>query len=270
MMFVRQCIGIVILLVVGLVYILGEPLMWLTVSLVSAIAPRHRESMLRFWVHVLKGATVILLRVAGARFDVGLRVPCEPGILLISNHQSIVDIPVAYMCVPDGYPTMVAHHRYWKGIPLISHMMRLYGHIPVYPGRTGREELNRLTRLVRAAEHPVIIYPEGHRTRDGEIRPWKRAGLEAFLSARPWKVYVLVVDGLWKSGRIPDFVRTISQVRCRAEAVGPFEYDGREREDHSEFIDRLETAMCDKLAEMRRTHTSAVREATPAESAVSR
>jgi 1-acyl-sn-glycerol-3-phosphate acyltransferase len=150
-------------------------------------------------------------------------------------------------------------------------MLRAGGHIPVHPGRTGAAELERLRERVRAADKPVLIYPEGHRTRDGEIRPWKRAGLQAILGARPWTVHVLVLDGLWHSARIPDFIRTIATVRCRGEAVGPFTYDGSGRESHAEFIDRIEKAMCDKLAEMRRTSaTHATRPDAAPESVVSR
>lgn len=252
-MLLRQFIGAIVFLLLGVTYVLGEVMLWLSVTPVAWLAPSKREPVLRFWVRALRDATLALMRLAGARFEFGLQVPCEPGILIVMNHQSVVDIPVAFTFVRDGYPQTVAHHRYWRGIPLISHMMRAYRHIPVYPGRTGRAELDRLGGLAREADHPILIYPEGHRTRDGEIRPWKRAGLEAFLSARPWTVYVVVIDGLWKSARIPDFIRTVSTVRCRTEAVGPFTYDGRGRDVHDEFIDRLEAAMCAKLAEMRRS-----------------
>lgn len=231
--------------------------MWLTVIPVSRLAPGRLESLLRFHVRLGRESTAGLLRLFGARLEVGLRVPTEGGILIVSNHQSLVDVVVAFLCVPDGYPQMVAHYRYMHGIPLVSHMMRVYGHIPVYPGRKGRAEVERLGQLARAAAHPIVIYPEGHRTPDGEILPWKRAGLQAFLSARPWTVHVLVVDGLWRSARLPDFVRTVTRIRCRAESVGPFEYDGRGRESHDEFIDTLERAMCDRLAAMRQNAASA-------------
>jgi 1-acyl-sn-glycerol-3-phosphate acyltransferase len=251
MIFIRQLIGVIALLCIGISYVLCEVVLWLTATPVSLLAPRKLEPVLRFNVRLGLDATAGVLRLFGARLDVGLRVPAQGGILIVSNHQSLVDIVVAFLCVPDAYPQMVAHYRYMRGIPLVSHMLRLYGHIPVYPGRKGRVEIERLGELARAAEHPIVIYPEGHRTPDGEIQRWKRAGLQAFLSARPWTVHVLVVDGLWKSARLPDFIRTVTRIRCRAEAVGPFEYDGTGQENHDEFIDRLERAMCDKLAQMR-------------------
>jgi 1-acyl-sn-glycerol-3-phosphate acyltransferase len=255
---IRQFVGAITIVLVGAVFVLGDVLLWLTVVPAALVAPGAREPLLRFNARLLAGTTAWLMRLAGAKLDIGFRVPCKGGILIVANHQSLVDIVIAFETVPDGYPRMVAHHRYMRGIPLVSHMMRAYRHIAVYPGRTGRDELERLQGIARNAKHPIVIYPEGHRTGDGEVRPWKRAGLQAFLSARPWTVYVLVVDGLWKSARVPDFVRTVSGVRCRAEAAGPFEYDGTGRDDHGEFIDMLERVMCDKLAEMRRESRSSV------------
>lgn len=251
MIVLRQLIGALSLLLVGIVFVLGDLLLWIAAPLMW-LAPRTREPILRVVVRLLRDLTAASVRLAGARLEVQPRYADRGGILVVANHQSLLDIVVSFLCVPDGYPQMVAHHRYMRGIPLVSHMMRAYSHIPVFPGRTGRAELDRLGELARAARHPIVIYPEGHRTRDGAIRPWKRAGLQAFLSARPWTVHVVVLDGLWRTARIPDFIRNVSAVRCRVEEAASFEYDGTARDDHDEFIDTLERTMCDKLARMRR------------------
>jgi hypothetical protein len=35
-------------------------------------------------------------------------------------------------------------------------------------------------------------------------------------------VYVVVIDGLCRVARLPEFIRNLSRVRCRVEMVGPF------------------------------------------------
>jgi len=258
MSWLNQLIGVVSIAIMAVFFLAGEvggrliviPLVWMF--------PRHRAAILRRWLFLGRDFIMTTLRVVGrARFDIRPRIPCEGGILIVANHQSLVDIPVVYSCVPDGYPRIVSHARYGRGVPLVSLTMKLCGGILVQPGRTGRAELEALRETARDAVHPIVIFPEGHRTRDGEIRPWKRAGLENFLSAREWTVHVLVIDGLWRAARIPDFIRTIATVECRAESAGTFTYDGRGCANHDEFIDRLHRAMCAKLSEMR----SAVRDA---------
>ncbi len=209
--------------------------------------------MIRSHVQSMYRATLwILTRVGRARFDIGPRIPFAAGHLILMNHQSLLDIPVGCGIVADGYPSFVTHYRYTKGIPLVSHVIGMMSGISVYPGKMGKAELERLAQAGRAAEHPVLLFPEGHRTNDGEIRPWKRGALDAFLSARAWMVHVVVVDGLWEAARIPDFIRTLARIRCRVETAGAFEYDGRGRASHDEFVERMRAAMCDKLAEMRR------------------
>jgi len=255
-MWFRQFIAAIALLLVGIAFILGDIVSWVVVVPMSLLVPRFRDRLLSAHARVLSGLIMAALRGTGARFQIDGKIPGRGGILMVMNHQSLVDVPVAFRCVSDGYPRTVAHARYGRGIPLVSHMLNRYGHILVTPGQTGRAELQALMETARSVEAPILIFPEGHRTRDGEIRPWKRAGLSSFLSAREWTVYVIVVDGLWQSARITDFIQTISTVRCRVEMVGPFEYDGRGRETHDEFIDRLHAEMCAKLAAMRRDTSS--------------
>ena len=52
---------------------------------------------------------------------------------------------------------------------------------------------------VARGELSTLIFPEGHRTRDGEIGPFMRAGLRAILLRAQRPVYLIVVDGLWRA-----------------------------------------------------------------------
>lgn len=193
-------------------------------------------------------------RIGGAKIDNQVAIPAEPGALILMNHQSLLDIPVAFEFTTGGYSKVVTRTRYSRKIPLVSHMLRLYGHPLVDPGRDVAAQLARLRALAATTTHPLLIFPEGSRTRDGEIRPFRTAGLEAILAARRWKVYVVVVEGLWNCAKLVDYVRNISSVRARVESAGPFESPGRE-EAPGPFIERMRGVMCDKLHEMRRRPT---------------
>jgi 1-acyl-sn-glycerol-3-phosphate acyltransferase len=95
-----------------------------------------------------------------------------------------------------------------------------------------------------------VIFPEGSRSRDGELTPWKRPGLRTLLTARQWQVYILVADGLWRSRSVSDFMRDISSAEIRVETVGPFESPAGEAEVE-EFIGRMEALMKETLAGLR-------------------
>jgi 1-acyl-sn-glycerol-3-phosphate acyltransferase len=249
---IRQVIGATTLALVGFGFVWGELVGRLLVTPLILIFPARRERILRAWVHAGRNFLMVTLRIVSrVHFEVQPRIPCEGGILIVANHQSLVDIPVVFSCVPDGYPRMVARARYGRGVPLVSLTMRLCGGILVQPGRTGRGALDSLAETARRSLHPIVIFPEGHRTRDGDIQPFKRAGLDAFLSARAWTVHAVVIDGLWRAAGIPGFIRRIAGARCRAESAGVFEYDGRSRATHDAFVEQVHRAMCAKLSEMR-------------------
>jgi 1-acyl-sn-glycerol-3-phosphate acyltransferase len=259
MRLLSQLAGITTLLIATSVFIVGEVVLLVVVVPLVFLRPSARTRILARYAHLIAGSLLFVIRHVGrAEITVQPVVPARGDVLMVMNHQSVIDIPAAVTSVPSGYPRMVARARYGRGIPLVSHMISLYGHILVQPGRTGRSELGALAETARASTLPILIFPEGHRTRDGEIGPWKRAGLETLLSARDWEVYVVVVDGLWRVARLHDFIRNLAQVRCRVEVIGPFRYDGRGRDNHDAIVDELRHAMVAKLSEMR-TSASASR-----------
>jgi 1-acyl-sn-glycerol-3-phosphate acyltransferase len=252
MMLLSQLTGITTLLLIGLFFIASDILTRVVIAPLVYFRRGSREQILGDWARFVARTLIQIIRHVGrAHLDIEPVIAARGGVLIVMNHQSVIDIPAAFTCVSPGYPRMVARARYGRGIPLVSHMLSFYGHILVQPGRMGRRELDALAETARASTLPILIYPEGHRTRDGEIGPWKRAGLDTFLSAREWEVYVVVIDGLCHVARLPEFIRNLSRVRCRVEMVGPFRYDGRGREHHDEFVSELRRVMVAKLEAMR-------------------
>jgi len=181
-------------------------------------------------------------------------VPSRPGVLVVMNHQSLFDIPVMVKTVKSpGYPRIVTRERYARWIPLISHMVRLYEFPTVDPGAGSediRRALDRVAEAARTTEVPLGVFPEGTRTKDGEIGRFKRGALSHILAVRPWTVYVYVTDGFWKSAKYKDFVRNVSRVRGKVEFVGTLEWtDPSENPDA--FIAQIRSMMIERLASMR-------------------
>jgi len=239
-------------LVVSAAVFLALDLIQRTLIVVTIRAwPRSRERVLSRWVKCVYSAILWVPRhVGGAKMEIRVGIPAEPGVLVLMNHQSLLDIPLVFACVAGGYPMVVARERYRTGHPLVSHMIRLYDHPTVRPGEHAAVQLEALRRTAAASDRPVVIYPEGSRTRDGEIRPFKTVGLKAILSARRWSVHVVVADGLWRMARLGGFARHVSSARIRVESAGPFAFDP-DKDDADGFAASMETRMVQKLAEMR-------------------
>jgi 1-acyl-sn-glycerol-3-phosphate acyltransferase len=166
------------------------------------------------------------------------------------NHQSLLDIPLVVRAVEGGYPRIVTRRRYARGIPVISHMTRLYQYPVVDPQATVKGHLRGLRQASHEGQTPLAIFPEGTRTRTGELGPWKRSGLRTLLKARRWEVYVVVADGLWRSRSVREFLSDVPLLDVRMTHQGPFESPPPD-EDLEGFMDEMESRMHASMAELR-------------------
>jgi hypothetical protein len=128
-------------------------------------------------------------------------------------------------------------------------MIRLYQYPTVDPGATGREGLEQLREQTASSPVPVVIFPEGTRTRDGSIGKFRRMGLRAILGGRSWNVWIVAVDGWWQSARLTDFIDNVSTVRGRMRAIGPFT-SPQPGESVGGFIAEMERRMVELFAEV--------------------
>lgn len=174
--------------------------------------------------------------------------------LVLMNHQSLYDIPLVVQTIVDGYPRIVTRERYAaRWIPVISHMVKLYQYPVVDPTANRddmRQALDAIEEEARATDVPFVVFPEGTRTRSGEIGPFKRGGLQRILGARTWTVYVFVADGFWKAARFQGFAEGLPQIDGRVEHVATLEWSDPSQ-DPTAFLADVHALMVDKLLEMR-------------------
>ena len=219
------------------------------------LRPQSRRSVLGPWLQFLKWLVTRPLEViGGASLPYPDRVvPCEPGVLIVLNHQSLLDIPLGVRTLSDGYLRLVTRRRYTRFIPLISHLVRLYRNPIVDPTADpggGRRMLKRLREIARESDVPIMIYPEGTRSRDGEIGPFRPGGMGLMLRMRTFKVHAFVVDGLWEHGKFRHLMGSMNTIDARMEYVGVFDWTDP-KADPEPFVEELRQRMVDKLAEMR-------------------
>ena len=220
------------------------------------LLPGSRDAVLTEWQRFTAHVVIFFLRhMGGARFGELPEIPASPGVLVLMNHQSLVDIPLVVASMHGVYPRILTRKRYERGVPLISHMTRLYRYPFVDPRATLRGELKRLREDAAASDKPLVVYPEGTRTKTGRIGPFKTLGLATILAARRWSVYVVVADGLWQRARLKDLLGNLSSMRTGVECKGPFDSPSPDA-DLVPFIMEMRGVMTGMLDEMRRAPAS--------------
>jgi 1-acyl-sn-glycerol-3-phosphate acyltransferase len=138
------------------------------------------------------------------------------------NHQSQLDICTATLMGQPFVPTFVPRALYARGVPLVSPSIRMLECPVVDPKRDPKGAVEALREAARRERHGLLIFPEGHRSTDGELRPFRGAGLKAILETRRMPVYLVVTDGFWAGRRFVDFLANTPHVRGRTEVLGPF------------------------------------------------
>jgi 1-acyl-sn-glycerol-3-phosphate acyltransferase len=168
------------------------------------------------------------LWLAGARLDVVRMPPLPPGpVIFASNHESALDIWALFAALPRGF-RFVAKQELFR-LPIFGWYLAIGGHIPVDRSNHARsiQSLRRAGQVVRAGTS-LVVFPEGTRSRDGRIHPFKKG---PFVVAEEAGVPVVPI-AIAGSGRItPSKVIAVHPGTIRlaaADPVDPAAYPQRE------------------------------------------
>lgn len=214
-------------------------------ALFPARARRWQAAFIKGMAHSLLAG----LRLGGARFQRSGRIPTDAPCIVVGNHQSLVDPAVLISMAGPWVPAFVARSRY-RNVPVVGTSMR-WAQCPIIdPTRNARAAVAAVAEAASRLEHGILIFPEGHRTEDGEVRPFRTSGLIAMLVARRLPVYVAVTDGLWTSRTLADFVFNVHRLRGETEILGPFAPPPDEAALPA-FVDSLRDTIVGRLARMR-------------------
>lgn len=127
-------------------------------------------------------------------------VPPTGGVLLVVNHQSMLDIPFVATSI-DRRITFVARATLNEN-PLLRFVIHACDGVTVKRGEADRAALEAMVERLAAGEC-VCIFPEGTRSKDGTVAPFQRGAL---MVARRAKVPVVPIGlsgtgAAWPAGR---------------------------------------------------------------------
>jgi len=151
----------------------------------------------------LQVALVSSFRLCNTR----LLVERAPGVrpwtsyIVVSNHQSMFDIPILGALLFSNFPKYVSKRELGRGIPSVSYNLRRGGHVLIdrADAPAAVAAIGALGRQVRAGRVSATIFPEGTRARRGELGAFRRAGLMTLLEEAPGTPVVpLAIDESWR------------------------------------------------------------------------
>jgi 1-acyl-sn-glycerol-3-phosphate acyltransferase len=153
----------------------------------SFLKADYLHSYARFWARVG-------LLLAGVRLEVHgqQHLPAQGPVIYMANHQSNFDILALFAGLPVQFRWLAKEELFH--IPLFGWSMRRSGYIPI--NRSDRKKalqgmLQAVQRINEGAS--VVIFPEGTRSPDSTLLPFKKGGFSLALQAQAPIIPVAII-----------------------------------------------------------------------------
>jgi 1-acyl-sn-glycerol-3-phosphate acyltransferase len=119
-------------------------------------------------------ATILLVLYRLRRLHAD-RVPQSGPVILVSNHQSHFDPPAVGSSIGPRSCAYVARASLYDA-PVFGRLIRALNTIPVRKGEANTSAIKKTLAKLEIGS-PVMVFPEGSRTFDGELQPFMRGAL---------------------------------------------------------------------------------------------
>ena len=195
---------IIYLIIFGLTLVIFHPVQWLCLNLFGYQA--HKKS-----VDYLNWCLIRCLHVLGVRyqFENSHNIPTARPIIIVTNHQSMNDIPPIIWFMRKHHPKFISKKELGKGFPSVSFNLRHGGSVLIdrKDALGSIKAIEEFAKRVRSNNWAAVIFPEGTRSRDGKPKPFKTKGLMTLIENIPDGLVVpMSINNSWKTlkyGKFP-------------------------------------------------------------------
>jgi len=129
---------------------------------------RHKQNAIaRAWARALLAIGRVKVRVDGLE-----KIKEDGSYVFVSNHLSYMDTPVVLSTIPVQFRFLAKRGLFQ--IPFMGWHLARAGHIPVPRGdaRAAVKTMTIAAQIVKDQQISLLIFPEGGRSRKGELRPF--------------------------------------------------------------------------------------------------
>lgn len=143
------------------------------------------------------------LSITGTKIEVTNPPKLDPekSYIIISNHQSMYDMPILSETFHSHHPRFIAKKEMAKGLPAISYNLKHASHalIDRSDPKQALPEIKRFAEFIESERAAGIIFPEGTRSRRGQLKDFKKKGTLTLLEHAPnSEVIPVTIKNTWK------------------------------------------------------------------------
>lgn len=212
-------------------------------------------------VALLAGSPAFLIRLGAFGIRLGLwssgirveargreHIQLQRSAVYAVNHTSNVEPPVVFDLLRDLYPRLrILYKAELRKLPILVRAFDIAGFIPVERANRGQSlpAIDRAAEALRTGDS-FLIFPEGTRSRSGELLPFKKGGFVMALKAQAPIVPVAIRgarDAMRKGSML------IRPVRITVTFGAPIETAGLSIEDRDLLAARVREAIATMLGQ---------------------
>lgn len=180
----------------GLTLVIWHPIQWLCYNL-DGYSAHHN------CVKAMNWTLFQITKILGTtyKFSGREKIPTGIPIIFVCNHQSMHDIAPLEWYVADFHPKFISKIELGKGIPSVSYNLKKGGSALINrkDSRQALPEIKKLGEYIEKNNYSAILFPEGTRSKDGQLKPFKDMGLKILVRNAPSALIVPVtINNSWK------------------------------------------------------------------------
>lgn len=189
-------ISVIYYLVFGLLLVIFHPIQWVCFNVFGYQA--HKRS-----VDFLNGGIVSSALILGTthKFTGLEKVPSGVPLIIVSNHQSLNDIPPIIWFMRKFHPKFVAKIELGKGIPSVSYNLRHGGSVLIdrKDPRQSMPAMKQMAEYIEKHNRTAVLFPEGTRSKTGVPKKFSENGLKILCKFAPSAYIVPIsINNSWK------------------------------------------------------------------------
>lgn len=183
--------------------VIFHPIQWLCLNAFGYDAHKRSVSFLNWFI--MRSTNILGVRY---QFKNEHNIPSDRPLIIVTNHQSMYDIPPIIWYMRKHHPKFVSKKELGKGIPSVSFNLRHGGSALINRKDPAQAltEIRKLGDYIEKHNRSAVIFPEGTRSRDGRPKPFKPSGLKTLMQQSPSALIVpITINNSWKMLRYGKF-----------------------------------------------------------------
>ncbi|NRF38711.1 1-acyl-sn-glycerol-3-phosphate acyltransferase [Pedobacter foliorum] len=207
--------------------VIFQPIQWVCYRLFGYKAHKTSVDILNFFLtycDIFLGSSIT--------FKNDHDLPLDRPIIFVANHQSMYDIPALIFFLRKHHVKFISKIELTKGIPSISFNLKHGGgaNIDRKDSKQAISEIIKLGRRMKDNTWSTMIFPEGTRAKDGNMKSFQVGGIATLLKIVPNALIVPVaIENSWKLVQYGAYPLSFGE-RLKWTVLNPIEPAGRNPE----------------------------------------